>query len=1833
MADIWSDAQEVDLPQAQNSAPVDWGKAQEVDWSQAAEVDLPGSRQYTQTEAALGGLAKGAIPGAAGAAAGVYGAGVGAGAGGLVAGPPGAVVGGIIGGLGGAFGTSFGLGAIQDKLLAAMGWDEPFKEMERQHPTTFMLSEMAPSLAVARPNLKSIDAANRAIGAAVGGGIEGAQQLYEGDFDAKRLGANIAAGAIFSRTNRLGDRVQELGVRQGQAGARPYADPQRVAAHDFWQAGKHDGSPSYRGSNTQPDPNDLPPPSPEDMLTFNDVTPVARGVAAENGPAPQNDLVGNPDGSPGPHKAKGPDSSYIKSWLDLPEDPLPRDVQSGFEDTGLAEASRSIVQRGDVQPDVSAAIGVIPDAAPIDTGLAQASVPFMITRQMKAELRALGLNDDQIKNLTPEKAHAFLKIGREQAPVSESLRANLDDNYGVPTRGRRLRPVQDEHLQDVQRAETEGMQRAGARHPDQGAEVIDRTPDPAIWQNAKEVDLPENMSPRGGAPTQEELYGTPPIRQDNVGPFSPEESASLNRGIQRMEHEAGGPEPIRQDNDMVFNRGFDEDGQRLDYTAPQDTPEFQENRQREQAKRGAAAIKEKRQELEPAQQKELATFADDLEKRGLVQARERLLAIEDPKEQWATAERMAKALKQIREETGVDDGPQPKKMEVLANLNKDKNWKDRSHGLGKGPKKDKYYTSNGAEQKTLAVYERKQKDLDRFLKFFEDQGPDSERAKSLTDLTNRAEVRDYAKHLVADLTHEFGGKDPLERGNAYISTTKGHLDTGVIEYFRAAKRLATRNEDFDRFVDLHTSKGDKQIAGAIADERDASIRHQKGQTVPEKVQEDLTAVPAESTTEQFVGPRKPLKEFRDPVHKEANFYNAEQNELRDWVNQLSDEDYELLASRQDIKLDTSGLNDPGRILRKYINDLEVAKKEQAARISAEPPPVREGAQTLPPMEKPKPSEVRDVPADVRAQYAQQAAAEKLTPEQLAAFKARKEKLAAKPKEPQAEARPPEADDEIARLVKAQKADEESDSLIAKFASDESGAFNAKFIKNYVQQRRAARQAQQNPAWEAYGDSINSDVGKADRNTLKSQIEAETMLRNSMAAAEAAKMTPYKFNKIYKALERRDLASLPADLKKYYDDWIKPMRDLDAKVYQETYDINDKYKFRDMVDPSIVTQTDNVPRFGIGEDPGNALKIHDPFKGRGLSGYSPNIDDRGYFALRDAAGNSLTIKIPEGNKPDHFLVLRPGQPPQKVPFTAGFTGQLGQAVQVGKKGKQSVYTLDHATVDEIETATRRGVRYHTNPAWAYANRLFNNVAALEQMKLMAKLIDDGVIDSVVVTSVEEAKKRGYDTTPTRLTNTPLFRQYGNKDVYLPNPIRWELDDYSRPGIGGETRFIEGMRRIGNEFSKVFNLNAPWVHVLNEYNRYLVGRGAKWLNPVGTARHLADMPAAINDVLKRGPWQERMLDAGIKPLWPTTRLQSIGDAAMKSFQMEIIRNPSKWDPIFKVWGITAKEFYDKWYHATSHLTWFPIDVLTTMRFMEEVRNGWSDAEAAKRVNQWGADYSIKRTLMGSRLLQEGAVDPAVTLFGRWKRSLFESLASTTRNLVKGDPMLRDRAKRENFGDRMAEVKARQEALGQLMTIAVIAVGMGELARSGYNAMVGPEDKARKPWTVNRALEEATGRPGMELRPRGINAPVEKAAGVLAGTKGIGDVLTHAWSPNPAIQWGVDLLRQKDWRGEPITYKGNVFQNPGVIPENIGSVAEYLASNAAPIYGTLSRGYKKEGKLQRGLEDLAYEQFGINAPSEKAYRYQQKQEVYNNREQRHRNKNFQGIIPDLINSPFKR
>ena len=92
----------------------------------------------------------------------------------------------------------------------------------------------------------------------------------------------------------------------------------------------------------------------------------------------------------------------------------------------------------------------------------QASVPFMITRRMKADLRARGFSDAQIRLMTPEQAHAHLSNGELQALCRRAAEAKGKDaveaickRHGVTGGGSSRRRLDDLEPQEAEQLRSE----------------------------------------------------------------------------------------------------------------------------------------------------------------------------------------------------------------------------------------------------------------------------------------------------------------------------------------------------------------------------------------------------------------------------------------------------------------------------------------------------------------------------------------------------------------------------------------------------------------------------------------------------------------------------------------------------------------------------------------------------------------------------------------------------------------------------------------------------------------------------------------------------------------------------------------------------------------------------------------------------------------------------------------------------------------------------------------------------------------------------------------------------------------------------------------------------------------------------------------------------------------------------------------------------------------------------------------------------------------------------------------------------------------------------------
>jgi hypothetical protein len=276
-----------------------------------------------------------------------------------VTGPAGTFVGGLAGGIGAGMLAQKGEDWILEKLGLDQGSGFASKSQrladELAHPHASFAGELAGNILPSFGAGSGRMVAQRALGAGLQGGLEAGQEVYQGNgIDPTKVGIATAAGAAFPSFNRAGRALESrLAARMaprtpGTPGQQPPGQPppagtpapeadlgdvsedtgqpaqaapspelafaqqqrdklgQGHPLYDYWDAHARMLE-AQEGGHASPDSDndavygpfgDQHVFRPEDADRANDVTTYARGIAAENAPAPQIEGAGNPIGSP-----------------------------------------------------------------------------------------------------------------------------------------------------------------------------------------------------------------------------------------------------------------------------------------------------------------------------------------------------------------------------------------------------------------------------------------------------------------------------------------------------------------------------------------------------------------------------------------------------------------------------------------------------------------------------------------------------------------------------------------------------------------------------------------------------------------------------------------------------------------------------------------------------------------------------------------------------------------------------------------------------------------------------------------------------------------------------------------------------------------------------------------------------------------------------------------------------------------------------------------------------------------------------------------------------------------------------------------------------------------------------------------------------------------------------------------------------------------------------------------------------------------------------------------------------------------------------------------------
>jgi hypothetical protein len=1041
---------------------------------------------------------------------------------------------------------------------------------------------------------------------------------------------------------------------------------------------------------------------------------------------------------------------------------------------------------------------------------------------------------------------------------------------------------------------------------------------------------------------------------------------------------------------------------------------------------------------------------------------------------------------------------------------------------------------------------------------------------------NRAALKDAWDEIVK----RNNGIDPTVRSKSqYVPLQQGEAHADAYQWLKALKASA-KGQNHRNFATLNSVEGmgkESRATGLV--EGDIAHRPQISEAGAE-AETATGAMERSRTTFEHLDP--------DPRPNADNSYVEDHNKLADWINDRSPTEYQKLAEHYDLTTEMNEPADPAELMRDMKQTLADTGKRPKGELTTEVelPPKRVKAPTLPQKEETAaPGKVLDKNSDefkkLAALYNEQApkGPAKTKGEQLADLQAKRE-----------------AATKAGHTIDTEAVDGTSEKAVRdqlmSFYKDESGAG---FIHNLFSNTNPTSPAAA-PAVTQYAETILPERLRT-RMAEEKNLNVEIAANMAAATKKNSGVSDRDQRKIALAEQDNRINALPQELQDHYRKYTLPVAERAKQVLRDFKDLNDSEKLgHDIPNLNAVTTKAYQPRYQVDKQHFNRADTDafDPFTGKGVGDWAPNLEDRKFFALENGP-QRMVVEV-TGDKDTGFgLNIHRAQGNVQVlkNIPAGFSGKLGEVLNLNVKGTKAKWTMDQATTKEIEGAT--GTKYYENATWAWSKMLHDITKAYENAKMEVEIKNDPRFAKLTTTDKEVAEKNGWSTKVS--THLPQFAEQNGKTLYMADPVRWVFDDYHKPGFGGNTsEAMEWARRMNTALFKVFNTNAPLVHVLNELDLFVVGRGLKWLSPTGYYNLAVAMPKAVKSVNRQDTLQAEMRNAGVNPMLASVGMRTMWETSAKNFGMEIIKHHSQWDPFAKAFGVSTKEIGQKLYDASSDVTWRLSDYLTTIRYLEEKAGGDFGAkpktptEAAKAVNKFMSDYHIGTTVMGSRVIQQLVTEQAVTGFGRYKAGVFRAFHHIGRDLL----------------SKNATHRERLDAAAQLAIIGAL----------GYVVYPAADALVRK----------VTGNEGGELRRRGVSSVVDAVTDIKTGAKDPAAFMQRAWTPAPLSNAALDIVKNRDFAGKQIMPQG---EWPGVIPDVGAGLAEYAAKTIVPPYGTLSQHYARpEGTPGGALGAFAADQIGVALPSDAGNARKGRIEKINAQAEKARHKRPGGIIPDLMN-----
>jgi len=663
-------------------------------------------------------------------------------------------------------------------------------------------------------------------------------------------------------------------------------------------------------------------------------------------------------------------------------------------------------------------------------------------------------------------------------------------------------------------------------------------------------------------------------------------------------------------------------------------------------------------------------------------------------------------------------------------------------------------------------------------------------------------------------------------------------------------------------------------------------------------------------------------------------------------------------------------------------------------------------------------------------------------------------------------------------------------------------------------------------------------------------------------------------RMYFAREAGTVGQLDPKEQAAYDRYIKPVLDENDTLFENINKIAPERLGPDVSDHIYRITKGNTPEYNILKT-GQSTDPVAGVNGISVASKGPALARRFVALENDTTGQRHVISLNN----DGFTIMKDGKG-QRVK-DPNFAFEEGGKYQVGN----DTFTMKQALTPEIEDNARfengKRVKYYHNAAMSagLANRYLGNMA--RHLQFLEDLKGNDTFKQFATPSAKEA--------PEGWTETKLPNFKGWK---MDPQLAHVMDDYAQPGFNEDG--LNSLRKLSQAITKtIFWL--PTAHINNVGAHWFVERGWDWIKPM-EYRHLAvDGFKAIRSVITQDEYQTKLRNAGAGTIYGGVATQNFMEQFAKGVGEAIEKNPSKWDPIARQFGIGPSDLVKAIYKASSHVMWAANDMFLTEAAMRGERKGLSMDQAITEAERHIPNYRVPATIMGSqrgaRIFSQVMQDPLFMAFGRYHYGVFNSYANMAKDLVKG-----------NGADKL-------QAIGNLMAVGILTLGVYPVLDKAARMITGNDDASQQ-------------RRGPLAIPSHLNA-------ARKGEEDFASAARSTFTLPPMLITAIQAIGGKDFRGKNIIEPGDLRNaGQGSLPaaaKVVGQGADYLARGLISPYSTLSNTLHKKESVGEGVRDQALDQ---KNPSAAARKYLANVPKRSQQEAASRFKKPTGLIEGLVN-----